>query len=323
MRSGGVLSAAALLLSACSGSTAQARSLAPSESVRRDAWAVAIADMGTYSKQMQESAAGHYQDIVELLEPQCGTHYVEARLDEIRESVIAKNHSKADATLYVADLRVFMRTGLCGPGYEDRSQLPFETTTQPLLTEAATTGASPTTTTTSTTTAATPTTPEPASPTVAETTTQSEVPTSPSIPEVATSTASFDVTDEALEAAQTFVNAVADQQWDIARLVSPEYPPWSDAKYESGFRGFLGATLYVGDSAFVSGAVELWIAEVASEQRNTGLQTTLYCVHWEYSLTVKALDRLHGKTIRTIPGAVDPSTLQAEGTTKCNRHLVP
>lgn len=246
VRSGCALSAAALLLCACSGSTAQARSLAPSESARRDAWAVAIADMGTYSKQLQNSAAGHYEDIVELLEPQCGTQYVEARLDEMRESAIANNYSKADATLYVADLRIFMRTGLCGSGFEDLSQLPFETTTVPVLTEATTTEAT-TPTTSATTATPTPvatstTSTEPASPTAAEQTSQSEAPTFSSPPEVATSK-SFDVTDEALEAAQTFVNAVADQQWDVARLVSPEYPAWSDAKYESGFRGFLGATL--------------------------------------------------------------------------------
>jgi len=119
------------------------------------------------------------------------------------------------------------------------------------------------------------------------------------------------------------VRLIAQHDWAAVRVISPEFPEWSDTKYESGYRGLLGATLYVGDSAFVSGAVELWMAEVASEQRGSAVQTTLYCVHWEYSLQAETIDRLHGKTIRTIGGDVDPSTLRDEGVAKCTRRLVP
>lgn len=126
-------------------------------------------------------------------------------------------------------------------------------------------------------------------------------------------------TDVALYVAQSLATAFATADWPTARTVSPQNPVWTDDKYALGFEGLQASYLSVAGSRLSGNTVDLWMTEVASELRAGRKRTAIYCVHWMYSEDSRTIQGIAGKTVRTVNGFQDVSTLTPADVDACKQ----
>lgn len=113
-----------------------------------------------------------------------------------------------------------------------------------------------------------------------------------------------------LELAQRLATAFAEGDWDTARDISP-LPEWDDETYEEGFAGLEAATLYLGGSRRESpDRFVMYLLQVAHEIRDTGPQTSIYCVRWDLLTQSDTIDRVAGELMLQEDGHTPPSDAQ-------------
>jgi hypothetical protein len=113
--------------------------------------------------------------------------------------------------------------------------------------------------------------------------------------------------DQGLALAQELADAFADEDWSAVRRISPTNP-YSDAELAEGYAGLDAVTLFLGGTrSDDSDTVDLYLLQVAHETRPAGLQTSLYCVRWNYHITKTTISQETGELIRTDHGHTPPS----------------
>ena len=113
--------------------------------------------------------------------------------------------------------------------------------------------------------------------------------------------ASFDV-------AQRFGDALALEDWAVARQLSPELADNSDADFVRGYGNTNRVSLLLRDARPDGSGYELLVVSVAVE--NGGAQTSLFCLTWAVDPVTGAVDQRDGSKLVTWDGNAQPEAIR-------------
>jgi hypothetical protein len=125
------------------------------------------------------------------------------------------------------------------------------------------------------------------------------------------------LTTRSLRLAQGMATALADGDWAEVRRMSPT-DTRTVAALERDYAGLESSTIVPAREATLSsGLVDLRLGLVAHESRDTGPQTSLFCVHWIVDPLAGTVQRLDAVRLRTVGGTIPPAQVAAELATTC------
>ena len=99
----------------------------------------------------------------------------------------------------------------------------------------------------------------------------------------------------AFDTAQEFGDALALQNWDRARTLSPALADNSDEDFVIGYANTNRVSLILVDARPAGSEIELLVVSVAVELGGT--QTSLYCLHWNVEVNAQTVRQVDGSRI--------------------------
>ena len=111
-----------------------------------------------------------------------------------------------------------------------------------------------------------------------------------------------------LEIAQRFGDALALEDWDVARQLSPELADNSDADFVQGYASTNRVSLMLVDAIPEGSGYRLLVVSVAVE--NGGAQTSLFCLEWAVDPVVETVDQRGGNKLATWDGNAQPEAIR-------------
>ena len=112
----------------------------------------------------------------------------------------------------------------------------------------------------------------------------------------------------AFEIAQRFGDALALEDWDLARQLSPELDDTSDADFVQGYASTNRVSLMLRDATPEGRAYRLLVVSVAVE--NGGAQTSLFCLEWAVDPVAGTVDTRGGSKLVTWDGNLQPEAIR-------------
>ena len=110
------------------------------------------------------------------------------------------------------------------------------------------------------------------------------------------------------EIAQQFGDALALEDWDVARALSPELAETSDADFLRGYGSTNRVSLMLRDARPEGNGYRLLVVSVAVE--NGGAQTSLFCLEWAVDPLANTVDQRGGNKLATWDGNAQPEAIR-------------
>ena len=107
--------------------------------------------------------------------------------------------------------------------------------------------------------------------------------------------------------AQEFGDALALEDWPLARQLSPELADNTDDDFVRGYGNTNRVSLVLLDARFAGPTTDLLVASVAVE--NGGAQTSLFCLDWAVDPVAMTVDQRGGQRLATLDGNVTPEAV--------------
>lgn len=114
--------------------------------------------------------------------------------------------------------------------------------------------------------------------------------------------------ETAFQIAQRFGDALALEDWDLARQLSPELADNSDDDFARGYANTNRVSLILRDARLDEPGYELLVVSVAVE--NGGDQTSLFCLNWAVDPNASTVDRRGGRKLVTWEGNAQPEAIR-------------
>lgn len=118
----------------------------------------------------------------------------------------------------------------------------------------------------------------------------------------------FAETATAFAVAQEFGDALALQNWDVARSLSPELAGNSDEDFVRGYANTNRVSLILLDARPAGAEIELLVVSVAVEIG--GSQTSLYCLHWNVEPNARTVRQEGGSRIAQWQANTQPEAIR-------------
>lgn len=118
----------------------------------------------------------------------------------------------------------------------------------------------------------------------------------------------FNETATAFAVAQEFGDALALQDWDLARALSPDLADNSDDDFALGYANTNRVSLILVDARRAGTEIELLVVSVAVELG--GAQTSLYCLQWNVDPNARTVNQDGGSRIAQWPVNAQPEAIR-------------